>query len=666
MDRYNRSIPLVILCLLLCFALLLFSGAAQGGEDDSTVKAQPGNVDKDGQVSGEEAKLPANITVEGDEDELIRIHSMSLTPEGGWKFRAFTEDEKKPGALDITGSGKDYVDIEDGNPTPQSPTASIHGGKDHLTASAAFPEDQVDAGDYPLRMEGNLTGGEAGEGGGGEPEERHWAAKSQLRELDFVNTSGKSVKNIPSVDAVTLAKLTQQSNPETGPPESFPPTRPPGIYTTLSGTVAVGQLEEDGTRFLTDQISSESLSRLRFEGSVPGSPGTITVTLSSSSDSRDVTLSKESFQTYVSDRPIVAFNGNLGQQFRQEVESSLGIWLIHNETVEAEFGNITTSVNTFQLSVDFGQKEPNILVANGSSTTEILFKDTNQRQGVKVKFSVDNGTIENDVKTTDENGVVRATYTSSNATSTATVTATVLDDNNENETSLQTYVYNEKYNFKNLSQNDDLGNYNDTTFTNNNSMSQQDIQDFLEDQNSFLAIYSTGGKTAAEIIKIWADTESVNPKIILVTLQKEQGLVSEENNPGNQSPRLKEAMGVPQNIANGFAEQVEVGTKTLDKWYDAGVSYLPVKSPRKRTDAGALVEGYFTQNHIYVVPSTGNKNVWVAVAFTPDNKSTFTQHKYTNFITHRRDEDAQRYDLPVGGVYTFLEVWEQYFPDQQN
>lgn len=83
----------------------------------------------------------------------------------------------------------------------------------------------------------------------------------------------------------------------------------------------------------------------------------------------------------------------------------------------------------------------------------------------------------------------------------------------------------------------------DGSFTNKNTMSEGDIQNFLESKGSLLKDYSQNGKRASKIIyeaaqgitssNIWAnfghpdwnENVSINPQAILVTIQKEEGLI---------------------------------------------------------------------------------------------------------------------------------------------
>jgi hypothetical protein len=138
----------------------------------------------------------------------------------------------------------------------------------------------------------------------------------------------------------------------------------------------------------------------------------------------------------------------------------------------------------------------------------------------------------------------------------------------------------------------------DAVFTANNSMSEQDIQNFLVAQNSVLAtIPSTmlgagaNGRSAAQIIYDYTRgqftggvypagyahyntsnplTITVNPQVVLATLQKEQSLIGISTIAGLASYSLNSAMGMlcPDSggcngEVSGFTYQVEMGVAQL-------------------------------------------------------------------------------------------------------
>src|SRR5690606_19539992 len=92
-------------------------------------------------------------------------------------------------------------------------------------------------------------------------------------------------------------------------------------------------------------------------------------------------------------------------------------------------------------------------------------------------------------------------------------------------------------------------NYNlisNAVYLNKNSMSRAQIQSFLESKGSKLATYKDQGpnETKKELASylIWhaAQIWSINPQVILATLQKEQSLIT---NPNPSSIALRSAMG---------------------------------------------------------------------------------------------------------------------------
>lgn len=154
---------------------------------------------------------------------------------------------------------------------------------------------------------------------------------------------------------------------------------------------------------------------------------------------------------------------------------------------------------------------------------------------------------------------------------------------------------------------------------------------------------------------------NINPKIVLCTLQKEQSLIAQKTPLLDSDPRMQKAMGVALSVAKGFHDQVNSGCQVFSKWFSAPITFFPVAIKQKFDRNGALVRGYNDQNHIYVVPS-GPDNDFVAVGFMCANHSTFTQHKFTNYLTHRTDLEAGHgVKLPTGGVYSFISIWKRYF-----
>ena len=125
----------------------------------------------------------------------------------------------------------------------------------------------------------------------------------------------------------------------------------------------------------------------------------------------------------------------------------------------------------------------------------------------------------------------------------------------------------------------------DTDFLNIGSMDAGAIQSFLTNHSSFLAGYSEGGRSAAQIIYdaahgandasgtyngivINSSTGTVNPEVILATLQKEQSLITRTD---NNAWAMLASMGYAcysgvknDNNGNGCADAYEGFTKQVE------------------------------------------------------------------------------------------------------
>ena len=125
----------------------------------------------------------------------------------------------------------------------------------------------------------------------------------------------------------------------------------------------------------------------------------------------------------------------------------------------------------------------------------------------------------------------------------------------------------------------------DSDFLNINSMTASDIQSFLTAKGSYLAGYSEGGRTAAQIIydaahganeasgtfngiTVNTTTGTVNPEVLLVTLQKEQSLITRSD---NNSWAMLASMGYAcypsvsgDSNGNGCADAYEGFTKQVE------------------------------------------------------------------------------------------------------
>ncbi len=142
----------------------------------------------------------------------------------------------------------------------------------------------------------------------------------------------------------------------------------------------------------------------------------------------------------------------------------------------------------------------------------------------------------------------------------------------------------------------------DDIFTNKSSMSVVDIQNFLNGKvptcdtwhaaGSYsqgaqppwtcLKDYTEGGRSAAQIIYDEAQEHNINPQVIIVTLQKENGLIT-DTWPYPWQYRTAMGFACPDNGScdpayYGFAKQVHQGARHLRGFFDVSLQYVPYRT----------------------------------------------------------------------------------------
>lgn len=151
----------------------------------------------------------------------------------------------------------------------------------------------------------------------------------------------------------------------------------------------------------------------------------------------------------------------------------------------------------------------------------------------------------------------------------------------------------------------------DEEFNDAGAMSCDDIQAFLNERKGVLKGYAVDGRPAAQIICDSAARFSVNPRILLVMMQKEMGLLTD---PTPSDGGLNWAMGCGPGwpSTRGFAVNVECGARTLRRNFDR--------------------------------PGLGQDSV---DGVTPLNRGTLALFRYTAHVEGNRD---------------FFKIWSGYFP----
>lgn len=159
------------------------------------------------------------------------------------------------------------------------------------------------------------------------------------------------------------------------------------------------------------------------------------------------------------------------------------------------------------------------------------------------------------------------------------------------------------------------------------SMERADIQAFLVDKNSYLANYKTKDKnettrTASDIIARSAKEYQINPKYLLVKLQKEQSLITTQN-PTDKQLDGATGYGISdgcgwtcQTYLNniGFGKQVDAAAGIIRWYYENMYKEIWIKRP----SVSYVVDGQLVipKNqataflYTYTPHIQGNKNFW--------------------------------------------------------
>lgn len=152
----------------------------------------------------------------------------------------------------------------------------------------------------------------------------------------------------------------------------------------------------------------------------------------------------------------------------------------------------------------------------------------------------------------------------------------------------------------------------DVEYRDYQSMSLAQIQTFLESWNSHLATYRAEDylgveRNASEIIYNAAQNYSINPEVILATLQKEQSLITD---PNPKEEALNWAMGYGDyGDYMGFGNQVNNATRQFDRYW---TEYLDQGKPTFGWNVNVEKK---TEDGVNLIPQ--NKATAALYAYTP-------------------------------------------------
>jgi len=151
----------------------------------------------------------------------------------------------------------------------------------------------------------------------------------------------------------------------------------------------------------------------------------------------------------------------------------------------------------------------------------------------------------------------------------------------------------------------------DEEFNDVGAMSCEQIQAFLNERRGVLKSYVVEGRSAAQIVCENAMRFGLNPRLLLVMMQKEMGLLTD---PAPTEGALNWAMGCGPGWSStrGFANNVECGARTLRRNFDR--------------------------------PGLGQETI---DGVTPVNRATLSLYRYTRHVSGNQD---------------FWKIWTNYFP----
>jgi hypothetical protein len=322
-----------------------------------------------------------------------------------------------------------------------------------------------------------------------------------------------------------------------------------------------------------------------------------------------------------------------------------------------------------------GPPSANIVRGDGADQTTLYISLDPPRE-TTVSLSADFGSVPTSAQT-DADGKATATYTSGMAPTDATttiapITATV--SGNQGATGVYNFRGFQEYDFRQTQ-------VSDARFIAYTEWGESEVQAFFVARNSFLACFYLVG-TAGDRgfwdtdcngffnwvvdVKYCADLQDpdcalngpkisaaqaivnaarkqgqrVNPKLLLVQLQKEKSLISQTEWPG--ASLLNDAFGCDTLLYPNFGKQLNCGAKTMAQHFNSAPTmpfffslvFLP-------TD--------FLRHWVYQ-PQAGISEPR-PVAFTLSTKATYALYRYTPWVAATQGG---------GGNYLFEQIWKQY------
>ena len=185
-------------------------------------------------------------------------------------------------------------------------------------------------------------------------------------------------------------------------------------------------------------------------------------------------------------------------------------------------------------------------------------------------------------------------------------------------------------------------------FVDSSAMTYEDIQNFLEDKNSFLQgeIKDVDGVSfeTAEIINFAAQTYGINPQVLLTTLQKEFGAITK--NKRLKDDILKLIMGYNTNNPTTIVDQILDAAAQMRRDFD------------RLSNGQATASGWQVGvSKLSGEPNPGDEKdaSGESISVTPANKAVAVLFTYTPWIGERWGGEKG-----IGGNGSFCKLWEEF------